>query len=180
MTMAEMKLKIEELEGTIEEQKHLAKAVEVKDSEISKQTTKIGSMEEEIKKLKLSLKENEHLASAVQAKDLEITQLKESHSIEIEKRVMEQVSRGDKVLTEQVAKNKSLEEELEATHKEQGVQIANYEKFISSLATEYKETLERYNSLLKILQGTTDSHVELHGLSSSKLMEHFPQQKEVK
>lgn len=144
MTKAELELKIEDLESQIEEQKHLADAVEVKDQEIIKLTNLLSEKQKNEKELiskimglERKIKENEHLAEAINAKDKELTALTERSEIEKEKirNDMERICRRE---------------------------IELLEKTVERRTREVDKLLRVHGSLLKSLQGTLDNAIELN------------------
>ena len=109
--------------------------------------------------------EQEHLSAAVQAKDNEIAQLKQRHAAELDSKITIAVGKTDKLV-------EALRVQLEAektnhteTQKAATTQIEHYEKRLNQLATINQENLSRYHNLLKTLEGTLDTHVEMHAFS---------------
>lgn len=82
-TITSMESKVAELEAQIQQQVHLAQAIEAKDAEINKLNSVITTQKEDNKRLQSKIDNDKHLAKAVEAKDAEINALKEheSHAI---------------------------------------------------------------------------------------------------
>lgn len=166
-------LKKEDLVKIVLEQEHLASSVDAKNVEINELREKLSSELSRRSTLEKQLNEQEHLAEAVNAKDAEIVRLNQKHRDELDKIVADTKVKitleKDKIVRDLQNDVKGLKE-----------QTVNYEKILNSIAQTEKETLERYKNLLKILEGTIDSHGELFQMSEGNFMSHFPQSKEIK
>ena len=166
-------LKKEDLVKLVLKQEHLASSVNTKDVEINKLREELGSEVSKNFVLEKQLKEQKHLAEAVNAKDQEISDLNEKHRDELDKII---ATAKEKITLEKDKIIKDLQNDLKGLKD----QVVNYESVLNSIAQTERETLDRYKNLLKILEGTIESHGELFQMSEIKFMSHFPKPKENK
>lgn len=167
ITKAEMQETIKELTLKVEEQKHLASAIEAKDGEIFK-------LDKEVKELKRQLQEHKHLASAVEAKDLELVKLK-SEVDKYKQKSAEDVSNTKKSFDEKII-NKDLEIDSLKKELEKIPALEKLQEAIEGLSKENKILvkvanghLNAFRNLMKSIQGTLDNAIELEAVITESL-----------
>lgn len=117
--------------------------------------------------------EQQHLAEAVKAKDLEISKLKEKHELEIDIRVSAKIEAVEKQLADKHKEIDGIKTQYDSDIRNLVEELERRDTFLKSLGASVSDILERYHSLLKIMQGTVDSHIELHGLSTNTINSFF-------
>jgi hypothetical protein len=153
-------LKKDELIQLLNEQKHLAEAIEEKDSQILRQ-------DKEIRKLEAKLKDQEHLAKAIEAKDKEIIELKNSKAETISKTKAE----NDRIRTTLEYENQDLRDKLEKMPDIEKMidymkKLESDNTFVVSLLKQY---MNAFKSYLKSQQGILDNTIELEALITEQL-----------
>jgi len=140
-----------ELIDIIEKQKHLAEAIEAKDYELSQKDVELERAREKVKKFEALQKENDQLKkeNGILSKDSDglAKELTEEH----EKKIKELEDAHKKVLEKKDADYKVLLEEYQNKMKQ-------FDKWILT-----------HGNLLKALQGTLDSHIDLNELLIKEL-----------
>jgi CRISPR/Cas system-associated protein Cas10 (large subunit of type III CRISPR-Cas system) len=120
------------------------------------------------KELVEALKEKEHLASAVKAKDEEINRLKEAKNQLIEKKdvaLKELEERlADKNQTEYIELKTRTDAELKKTKDALAESQTKLYELDKLRIEQLNEVLYAYGDLLKIMQGTVDTHLKLNTL----------------
>jgi hypothetical protein len=144
---------LEEALKKIEEQKHLAEAIEQKDALINSLTSQNKELKKENVTLKTEVAANKHLSTAVEVKDDHIRRL--GIELDVQKKELDDKNR---VLYETTQKEKVLEENLKKVTE----QNAN----VVSIANGY---INNFRSYLKATQGALEIAVELEALLTEKV-----------
>lgn len=115
-----------------------------------------------------------HLAAAVEAKDKEISALENSKEEEIKRRVDKELGKSNQAYELKVKEISDMKEKHQQEIRNLVTQGEENFKIIESLAKTAQDILDRNHALLKILQGTVDTHVEMHEFSTQIFKSHFP------
>lgn len=161
------KLTKSELIEKLEEQKHLAKAVEAKDIEISRLSGINLELEKTTKKLLAEIESQKHLAKAVETKDAELVKLKESRAQEIanvkdgQEKIKLALEYELQDLREKVSKLPDVEK-LQEAYKN----AVEYNNELILFINAYKMSIKNY---LMVQQGALDNMIELEALQFEKI-----------
>jgi predicted RNase H-like nuclease (RuvC/YqgF family) len=142
-------LTLEEALAKLDEQKHIAEAIEQKDGLINSLQAQLKELKKEIATIKTENQANKHLASAIEAKDEQI-RLFGLETDTLKKEVKKAISENEKV--------KVLEDQIK--------QLTEQSANIVGVANGY---INNFRSYLKATQGTIELAVELEALLSEKI-----------
>jgi predicted RNase H-like nuclease (RuvC/YqgF family) len=142
-------LTLEEALAKLDEQKHIAEAIEQKDGLINSLQAQLKELKKEIATIKTENQANKHLASAIEAKDEQI-RLFGLETDTLKKELKKAISENEKV--------KVLEDQIK--------QLTEQSASIVAVANGY---INNFRSYLKATQGTIELAVELEALLSEKI-----------
>lgn len=113
----------------------------------------------------------DNLKQGIELRDTQIAELKEKLK-EVEKSLKESRSAKEEY-TKAAEVHKDYEKKIQEMKQQQEARFKGVDDYIRNILKEHETTLARYEALLKILQGTVDSHIELHNLSTLTLSNNF-------
>jgi len=113
----------------------------------------------------------DNLKKGIELRDTQIAELKEKLK-EVEKSLKESRSAKEEYIKASEI-HKDYEKKLEEMKQQHETRFKGVEDYVRNILKEHETTLARYEALLKILQGTVDSHIELHSLSATSLNNNF-------
>lgn len=113
----------------------------------------------------------DNLKKGIELRDTQIAELKEKLK-EVEKSLRESKSVKEEY-TKVAGVHKDYEKKIEEMKQQHETRFKGVDDYIRNILKEHESTLARYEALLKILQGTVDSHIELHNLSAITLNNNF-------
>lgn len=121
---------------------------------------------EKCKDLQEKLDETVHLKEAVEEKDKEIAKLIEQSKVKRESEVKEAVDKKVNYYEKEIQRKDS---EIKRIKEDSKRQIEKATKEIQRRAGELNKTVFQYGALLKTLQGTLDTHLELNDFIVSEI-----------
>ena len=142
-------LTLEEALAKLQEQKHLAEAIEQKDGLINSLQAQLKELKKDIATIKTENQANKHLASAIEAKDEQI-RLFGIETDTLKREIKKAISENEKV--------KVLEDQIK--------QLTEQSASIVGVANGY---INNFRSYLKATQGTIELAVELEALLTEKI-----------
>lgn len=150
-------IEIDNLKNSVKDFEHLAKAVEAKDSEISRLHEELEVIKAREKNLILEMRAKEHLAKAVESKDAEINSLKQHLA-------QAQGAQTDKM--------QSLQLEIESLRKEKSMraQVDEQNEKIRSTLIIRNVTLNKTSKLLRNVLQSLQASIDM-GINAMVMIE---------